>query len=159
IGSAAATGFTNLKLMANGVQVGTTMVSIPANKVIFFDLSGTPLTIPTGQTIQLQLQADVVSEVNRTYQFSMQHNYDIQAFDTTYNVGILSSSTFPINSTSATINAGTITITRSATSRTTSVVASQTNVPLATFDFTAYGEDVKVLTLPISITTNAGGAS
>src|SRR3989344_8731234 len=161
IGSAGAAGFANMKLMAGGVQGGTTIAAMPANKVIFFDMSGSPLSIPSGQTVQLQLKADIVSEVNRTYQFSIQHNYDIQGYDTTYNVGILSGSTFPLNSptTAANINAGSLTITRSSTSRTNAVVASMTNVALATFDFKAYGEDVKLLSLPISISTNAGGAS
>ena len=161
IGSAAASGFANMKLMAAGAQVGSTIAAMPSNKVIFFDLSANPLNIPTGQTVQLQLKADIVSEVNRTYQFSIQHNYDIQAYDTTYNVGILSGSTFPLNSptSAATINAGTLSITRSADSRTTSVVASMTNVKLASFDFTAYGEDVKLLNLPISIVMGAGAAT
>ena len=161
IGSAAASGFQNLKLMAGGVQVGSTQATMPSNKVLFFDLSGSPLSIPTGQTVQLQLKADIMSEVNRTYQFSIQRSYDIIAYDTTYNVGVLSGSTFPSNSptSAATINAGSLSITRSSTSRNTAVVASMTNVALATFDFTAYGEDVKLLNLPISISTNAGGAS
>ncbi len=161
IGSASASGFQNLKLMAGGTQIGTTAASMPSNKVLFFDLSGTPLSIPTGQTLHLQLKADVVAEVNRTYQFSIQHDSDIVSYDTTYNVGVLSGSTFPLNSptSAATINSGSLSITRSSDSRTTSVVASMTNVKLATFDFTAYGEDVKLLTLPISITTGAGGAS
>ncbi|MDE2311653.1 MAG: hypothetical protein KGJ93_00985 [Patescibacteria group bacterium] len=161
IGSAAATGFANLKLYANGTQVGSTLTSMPANKVIFFDLTGSPINVTTGQTVSLQLKADVVSEVNRTYQFSIQHNYDLVSYDSTYNVGILSGSTFPINSptSAATINAGSLTITRDSASRTAAVVASQTAIPLATFDFTAYGEDVKILSLPIKIVVDAGGAS
>lgn len=161
IGSAASTGFQNLRLLANGTQAGATMTSMPTNKVVYFDLSGSPITVSTGQTLNLQLKSDIVSEVNRTYQFSIQHNYDIMSYDTTYNVGILSTSSFPSNSptSAANINAGSLTITRSSSSRTTSVVASQTGIALATFDFTAYGEDVKILNLPISITTNAGSAS
>jgi hypothetical protein len=123
IGTAAASGFSNLKLMAGGVQVGSTLATMPGNKVLFFDLSGSPLNIPTGQTVQLQLKADIMSEVNRNYQFSFLRNYDIIAYDTTYNVGVLSGSTFPLHSptSAATINAGSLSITRSATSRNTAV--------------------------------------
>lgn len=159
IGTAAATAFQNLKLMSGATQVGPTVATMPSNKVVTFDFSASPLSIPTGQTVQLQLKADVMSEVNRTYQFSIQRNYDIVSYDTTYNVGLLSGSTFPLNSTSATINAGSLTITRSSDSRTTSIVASMTGIKLATFDFTAYGEDVKLLNLPISIVMGAGAST
>jgi hypothetical protein len=147
----------NLMLKANGVQVGSTVSGLSAGNMVFFDLSGSPLMINTGNTTQLQLYADLPGGVNRNVQFSIQRNYDVQAFDTTYNVGILSTSSFPQTSTQITINAGSATITRDTTSRTANLAPGMTNVKLATFKICAYGEDEKITSsLPFSITPSGG---
>ena len=158
VGSASPSAFQNVKLVANGTQVGTTMAVFPSNGVGVFDLSANPLMISTGTTAQVQIKADVTGGVNRNFLFSIQRNYDIQAFDQTYNVGILTTagSSFPIQQgTNISILAGSLTITKDATSKTGTVPTSATNVKLATFKFTANGEDMKVLSLPISISVAA----
>ncbi len=157
VGSAALSSIANVKLMANGTQVGSTMTSL-SSTVVFFDLSSAPLMVPTGNTVNLQVIADITGSANRTGNlFSIQRNYDIQSYDTTYNVGILSSSTFPVNGTSFSINAGTLTVNRDVTSRTTQIAPGQTNLTLATFSFQANGEDVKILNLPFKIAGNGSG--
>lgn len=157
IGSAnVLTDLKNLKVMAGGVQYGATVASLPG-QTTFVDMSASPLMIPTGNTVNLQLFVDVVGGVNRTMQFSIQHNYDIISYDTTYNVGILSGSSFPITATQVTINAGTLTVTRDSASRTNQVAPGQTNVQLATFDFQANGEAMKILNLPFQIARLSSG--
>ncbi len=155
------TDIKNIKLMANGTQYGTTATGITTGmNTVFFDLSSNPLVIPTGQTVQMQVMADVTGGANRNFLFSVQHNYDIQAYDSTYGVGILTSGSFPVQqATNITVNQGSLTITRDSASRTNAVASSQTNIQLATFDFTANGEDVKVFSLPVTVTVTGGTAT
>ena len=160
----AANDLKNVILKANGAPQGSPLASLPSNGIAFFDLSANPLMVSTGQTVTMQIFADVMGTPNRSFTFSVQHNYDIVAYDTTYNTGVLTSGTFALNNgsgsgTAISVLAGSLTMNRDASSRTGNVAISATNVKLATFAFKANGEDVKVLTLPFSIALTSGSGN
>jgi hypothetical protein len=57
--------FQNLKLMANGVQFGTVQGVVSPNTVYSF--SGSQLNVPAGQTVNIDVYADTLSNATGTY--------------------------------------------------------------------------------------------
>jgi len=144
----------NIKLYNAGVQVGPTMPSLNPDGTVVFDLSSNPLQIASGQTVNLEIHADVVGGVNRYFKFTVQRSYDIVATDMTYNVGASVTGSFPVNGTQVNVSQGTLTVSKDAASPANYVVPGSTNQTLASFDFTAAGEAVRVTGLTYQITYN-----
>lgn len=166
VGSTSATDIMNFKLYDGGTQLGTAVASMDANKRIAFDLSATPLDITSGVTKQLSLRADIKAGATRTYQFSLQKPSDIVVMDRQYNVSIFP---FPTGGTvgvwtviqaggATTVNAGTLSISRTPTSRSGNIALNGTSMELGTFEFKAAGEDVKVSTLNVRGIVGAAGS-
>ncbi len=167
VGSVAQTDLQNFKLMYNGTtQVGAT-VQQGADKTVVFNLASTPMVIPSGNTVNLYLVADVLGGSTRTYQFTIQRTTDVQVMDTTYNTGIVPSlasgvSPVPTGTTNqVTVNSGTGTVQVDTNSPTGAVAVGAQGQTLATFDFTGSGENIQVSS--ITVTTQpanmAGGGT
>ena len=147
-----ATDLANIKLMNGAQQVGATVPNLNPDGSLVFDLASNPLVIPAGQTNNLSLYVDVTGGVGRYFQFTIQRTYDISGTDQTYNVGAAvsatgSSSSFPINGSNGaqiTVQQGTLTIKKSASSPSGYIAAGSTNQIIGAFDVQATGEAVRV---------------
>lgn len=168
IGSISTSDVQNLKLFNGTTQVGATM-QLASDKTVTFDLSGSPLLIPSGNTVNLYVRGDVVSGSNRNFQFTIQRTSDVTVTDTTYNTGIVpglgsATGTSPIPSGSTTnqvtINAGSATLAVASNSPTGNIAVGATGVTLGTFNFTAAGEDIRISSITVTTTpTNQTGGS
>lgn len=151
LGSAGATNLTNFKLFNGGVQVGPVVASQDVNRMVAFDLSGAPLTITSGTTINLSLRADIIGGSTLTYQWSIQNSSDVQVKDMQYGVSLFpgGGSTFSIVKAAGvtTINSGTNSFSKTSDSPSGTVALNATNVTLGKFVITANGEPVKVTSL------------
>lgn len=147
----ASTDLANIKLMNGSVQVGATALSLNADGTVVFDLSSNPLQIPSGQTVNLMVYADVVGGVNRNFTLTIQRSYDVVSTDMSYNVGASSTGTFPINGSQVSVSQGTLTVSKDANSPANYVVPGSTNQTLASFDFAAAGEAVRITALSYKI--------
>ena len=144
-----ATDLSNIKLVTTGgQQIGQVLTNLKSDGTGTFVMS-TAYEIPSGQTIQVNVYADILAGVNRTLKFNVLNLRDVQARDKTYNVGVNPSASVAMTST--TIEAGTLTITLDPSSPTGNVAPGQTNVTVAKFKVTSYGEQVKVLWVPFKL--------
>ncbi|KKS75924.1 MAG: LPXTG-motif cell wall anchor domain protein [Candidatus Azambacteria bacterium GW2011_GWA2_42_9] len=148
------TDVTNVKLVTTGgQQLGSVLPNLSADGKGTFVMSPA-YEIPSGQTIQVNVYADVVGGVNRTLIFNVLNLRDLQARDKTYNVGVSPSATLALTTT--TVEAGTLTLTLDPSSPTGNIAPSQTNVTVLKVKVVAYGEQVKVLYIPFQIVTGGG---
>ena len=154
IGSAPSNALANLGLFANGVKIGTS-TGINAMGYITFDLTAAPYELPTGATT-LEVRGDVVNGSARTIQLSLQHASDLMVTDSQVNVNVgvttQSQTTFTIN------QAGVITILQGTLvaqsdpvfNSQTNVTGGASNVAIASYQLTSYGEDVKINTVTVT---------
>jgi len=143
------TDVTNIKLVTTGgQQLGQVLPNLKADGSGTFVMSPA-YEIPSGQTIQVNVYADVIAGVNRTMIFNVLNTRDVQARDKTYNVGIAPSGTGAMTTTN--VGAGTLTITLDPSSPTGNVAPAQTNITVAKFKVVAYGEQIKVLYIPFQL--------
>jgi len=144
-----ATDLANIKLVTTGgQQLGQVLPALGSDGKGTFVMSPA-YEVPAGQTIQVNVYADVLGGVNRTLILNVLNLRDIHARDKTYNVGVNVSGT--ITMTTTTIAAGTLTITLNPSSPTGNIALGQTNLTVAKFKVTSYGEQVKVLYVPFRI--------
>ena len=147
----------NIKLVTSGgTQMGATLPSLKSDGTGTFVMSPA-YEIPAGQTIQVNVYADILAGVNRNLKFNVLNLRDIQATDKTYNVGVNPSAS--VTMTQTTIEAGTLTITLDPSSPTGNVSVGQTNVTLAKFKVSSYGEQVKVKFVPFKVTFGTTSSS
>lgn len=155
IGTVNSSDIQNFRLLVDGTQVAQTQ-SLDSNGYVTFTLA-TPKTLTTGSRV-VKVLADITGGASRTFQFSLRTKTDILLVDSSYGVGVGSSSTFPISSTSANTisgtSGGTLTVQKASDSPSDPVTAGASDVPLAKFTFTAYGESFKVETLNVTATTS-----
>lgn len=145
-----ATDVGNIKLVTTGgQQLGAVLPSLKSDGTGTFVMSPA-YEIPSGQTIQVNVYADILAGVNRTLKFNVLNLRDIQARDKTYNVGVNPSAS--VTMTQSTIEAGTLTVTLDPSSPTGNIAPGQTNVTLAKFKVVSYGEQVKVKFVPFKVT-------
>ncbi len=159
-GSAGTSDLENFSLEVAGTELGS-VESMNSNDEIVFDLSDNPYEIEKGQTKNVSLYGDVVGGSNRTIHFQIQEMYHANVFDTEYNVytklnkadswSIVESNT---SGTNTTINAGSLTISKSSNSPTNNIASGATGVVMARFDFKATGEDIRVNSLIVDTTTS-----
>ncbi|MEK7197931.1 MAG: peptidoglycan-binding domain-containing protein, partial [Patescibacteria group bacterium] len=78
----------NIKLVTSGgKQMGATLPSLKSDGTGSFVMSPA-YEIPAGQTIQVNVYADILAGVNRNLKFNVLNLRDIHATDKTYNVGV-----------------------------------------------------------------------
>ncbi len=148
------TDVTNIKLVTTGgAQIGATLANLKSDGTGTFVMSPA-YEIPSGQTIQVNVYADVIAGVNRTMKFNLLNLRDVLARDKTYNVGVNPDSSEVM--TSSTVEAGTLTLTLDPSSPTGNIAPGQTNVTVLKVKVVAYGEQVKVLYIPFRITMTGG---
>lgn len=160
VGSVSASDITNLRLYVDGVQAGSAVASTNASGYVTFDLTNSPVRLNTGNRV-IKVVGDIVGGSTRTFMFSLRQASDAMLIDTDLNQPVLAtanSSTFSARSaTSATIDGGALSITKAANSPTSNVAVDATNVKLATFEFRASGENVKVESLDVNADTSING--
>ena len=145
-----ATDLGNIKLVTTGgQQLGAVLPNLKGDGTGTFVMSPA-YEIPAGQTIQVNVYADILAGVNRTLKFNVLNLRDIQATDKTYNVGINPDAS--VTMTQSDVKAGTLTITLDPSSPTSNIAPGQTNLTLAKFKVASYGEQVKVKFLPFKVT-------
>jgi len=156
IGSVPSNAFANLGLFANGVKVATA-TGINSMGYVTFDLTAAPYSLPTGATT-LEVRGDIVNGSSRTVQLSLQHASDLMVTDSQVgaNVAVTNqgSSTFSINQGGLiTISQGTLVAQADTTFNSqTNVTGGASNVAIASWKLTSYGEDVKVNTVTVQPT-------
>jgi len=162
LGSNDADDIKNFRLYVDGNQVGSAVAMADADDKVTFDLSASPKRLETGGRV-IKLVADVVGGSGETVQFSLRRASDVRAVDTELNQPVLAtanSSAFSARSaTSATINSGTVSVVKAASSPTANVSLNAAGVKWATFEMRASGEDVKIdnLNIDVAVSSSADG--
>ena len=154
IGSAANGSLANIKLFVDGVQAGTA-ATVNSNGYIVFDLSGAPYTLTTGGHT-VEVRADITGGSARTFYVSLQNAADFMVTDSQLNVNVApstSGSTFSISQAGTiSVNAGSATFQQDpAFTSTTNITGGASNAVIGQFSLTGYGEDVKVMSLPVTV--------
>lgn len=155
VGSASMSDIRNLKLLVNGVQVGSTLAQASGNGNAVFDVSAANLKLSTGNTT-VELYADIAGSPNRDVTVRLLRPYDIHLVDSQYNAGI-SLKTLTDDSTKVSINKGQITVSLASDTPTGNIPLAASNITLAKFTIYAAGEPVKVKYVDYKIT--GGGVS
>jgi hypothetical protein len=160
LGSSYDADIQNIKLMDGATQLNG-VVAVVKNKTVEFDLTtmtGGGYKILAGQTKQLTLNGDIIAGTNRTFQWSIQKQYDLRATDMQYNI-----QAFVNNNTTATwavvkaavatdIKTGSLSVSVATDSPSSNIPDAATGVTLAKFNFKASGEDVKITDLTVICT-------
>ena len=153
IGSAPSNAFANLGLYVNGVQIATS-TGVNAMGYISF-IPTTPYSLATG-TATLEVRGDIVNGSARTVQLSLQHASDLMVTDSQVGVNVSvvtqGTSTFTINqANTVSIQQGTLVAQSDPTFNSqTNVTGGASNVAIASYKLTSYGEDVKVNTVTVT---------
>ena len=158
-GSAPANSLANVNMYIDGVSTGkvATMGSITGSNYAMFDFSAAPISLSTGSHT-IDLRADVVGGASYTVQVAVEQASDLTLFDPQVGVNLASlgaaGAVFTANSAaSITINQGSASVVIDPTFNSmTNVTGGATNVDIAKFQVTGYGEDVKVQTLSVTPT-------
>jgi hypothetical protein len=154
IGSAPSNTLANVALYVDGTKVSS--ASINSNMQFVFDLASTPYNLTTGSH-NVEVRGDIVGGANRNFYLSLEKSSDLAINDSQVSSGTIAVT--PTNNGSlnnllgglVSIKNGTLTINQdTAFNNTTNLVSGATNVKMAAFKFTAYGEDVKVNSLTFS---------
>jgi len=162
IGSAPSNALANVQLFVDGVSKG--MATINSNNQFVFDMSAMPVVLTTGAHL-IEARADVVGGAYRNFYMSLEQAADLRIEDSTL-PGVqvtptyLSGSLTNVNGGTVTVNNGTLTITQDpAFNNTTTLVGGASQVTIASFKVTAYGEDVKITSLPFQLVSNVVGST
>jgi redox-sensitive bicupin YhaK (pirin superfamily) len=161
IGSVNNTDIVNFRLMVDGVVVST-VANMDMNGYVTFPLA-TPKTLTTGTRV-IKVLADVVAGSSRTFQFSIRNKTDLGLIDTQYNSGIaatFNSASFPASPVAATtINSGSVTVQKASTSPSGNATLNGSDVVLARYTLTTYGEALKIENVKAGFTyVNVGGGN
>jgi hypothetical protein len=122
---------------------------------------GTSTRLNTGSH-QVWVTGDIVGGSSRTFQFQIRSTGDIVAVDAELNASVIptkAGSTFGSVSSAVMTIAGTsggnVTVTKAASSPTSNVTAGASSVKLATYEFRATGERMKIESLNVNANTSA----
>ncbi len=163
IGSAPSNTLANVALYVDGTKVSS--AAINANMQYVFDLTAAPYSLTTGSH-NVEVRGDVSGGANRNFYLSLEKASDLMINDSQVSGGTVSITPTYLSGTLNNLNGGLVTILNgtltinqdTAFNNTTNLVAGATNVKMAAYKFTAYGEDVKVNSLSF-LPTFASGAS
>ena len=155
IGSAPSNALANVALYVDGTKVST--ASINGNMQYVFDLTATPYAMTTGSH-NVEVRGDVVGGANRNFYLSLEKASDLMINDSQVSGGTVSITPTYLTGTLNNLNAGLVSISNGtltinqdiAFNNTTNLVSGATQVKMAAYKFTAYGEDVKVNSLAFS---------
>lgn len=144
----------NFRLLVDGVQQGSAVSQVDANGYVTF--SGFTKTLATGSRV-VKVIADVIGGSSRIIQMSLRNKADLDAKDSQYGVNVSATGTFPASTATLTINSGSMTVVKATDSPSGNVADGASNVKLAKYTFTAYGEGIKVETLLVDFTHVTSG--
>ncbi len=151
IGSAQQADMNNFRLLVDGTQVGQVQ-SLDSNGYAYFSFS--PITLKSGTRV-FRVLADVIGGSSRNFQFQIRNVSDVNFVDTQYNTTISPSNTFPVGSASSnSIASGTLVIQKASDSPSGNVTDNSSDVTLAKYTVTAYGEPMKIETLKVGATSS-----
>ena len=164
VGSAPVDAIQNLTLYIDGAKVsGPVAINAANNNKVTFDLGATPYNLTTGSHT-FDVRGDIVKGSWRTATFSVENVSDLM-FEDSNLAGVniaatIANATFTQSAATfgtITVNKGSVTANVDPNFTANKVTGGATNVPIGQFTMKAYGEDVKVSTLRVSIatTTNA----
>jgi len=164
IGSISPTAITNLHLFVDGASVGSAAGitnSGSVSNVVIFDLTGSPLSLNTGNHT-IELHGDVVGGSSYTFDFSLQTSADVVLVDPNYNVNIqltdVNAQLFQLAPGVSGISSGTVSVQQDSSFTATQFVQNSSGVVLGSWTMKAYGENVKVQDLTATIKLNGGNA-
>lgn len=140
----------NFRLLIDGVQVAS-QASLDANGYVTF--SGFTKTLTSGAR-NIKVMADVTGGSSRIIQMSLRNVADLDVRDSQYNVNVAATGTFPASGTAMTINSGSMTVVKTSDSPSGNVTNNASDVLLAKYTFTAYGEPIKVESLAVAVDTS-----
>ena len=155
IGSVLTDDLQNFELYIDGTKVGETVERVDSSGYVNFTFAEKKNLTATNHTFKVMV--DIVGGSSRTTSLSLQRTSDASFIDSEYNVPILIAGITTATSFSAktsgtqTISSGSLTITKKTTSATGNVVKTATNVSLASYEFKASGESVKVESLRANV--------
>lgn len=152
VGSAPSNTLSNVALYVDGTKVST--ASINSNMQFVFDLAAAPYNLTTGSH-NVEVRGDIVGGANRNFYLSLEKASDLMINDSQVSGGTISITATYLTGTLNNLNAGLVTILNgtltinqdTAFNNTTNLVGGATNIKMAAYKFTAYGEDVKVNSL------------
>ncbi|MDD2231222.1 MAG: hypothetical protein PHY48_17705, partial [Candidatus Cloacimonetes bacterium] len=160
IGTIAADDLQNLALYQGSTKLGATATQLDADKTVTFDLSSSPFEINKTNK-DFTLKGDIVGGTNRTYQFSIQSMDDVSVTDVENGVrikaGDADSWTVIQAAAATTISVGSLTVVKTPSVATGNVAKGALDQLLASFDFKATGEPIKITT--INLEANTGMAN
>jgi hypothetical protein len=149
IGSIYKDDLENFAIYVDGIKAGNGTLN-ESNELIF-DLTSSAYRINTGNHV-IEVKADIVKGSNRNFSFQMQTKANIVFTDTNYNVNVAPDQ--HVNGVTHTISSGSTTVAADSTFNATEIVRTASNATLARFTMKAWGEDVKVNQLKVSIDLN-----
>ncbi len=144
-GSADDNDLTNIRLFVDGVAVGNTVAQFTNGRATF-DLSANPLRLETGTRI-IKVLANIVGGSGETYDVEIRRAADARFVDSELGQPILITGTW--SGSANTISAASLSVTRAPNSPSTNISVGATSVKLATFEFRASGENVKIETITV----------
>ncbi len=156
IGSAPSDALSNIRMYIDGSDTGkvATVIAINGSNYASFDFTSAPITMTTGSHT-VDMRADVQKGSSRTIQVSVQQASDFTITDPQVGVNIaLGNVNVSADATAASVSIGTGTITLIADptfQSMTTITGGSSNVAVAKFKLHAYGEDIKISTLPITV--------
>ncbi len=158
VGSAQPSSIGNLSLFINGVKKSQSSISM--NNVVTFDLgAGEKIN---GSAI-VEVRGDVFSGSSRNFYFTLENASDFQVIDPDYNVvapvTVAGSAFTSVYSNRWVINGtagGSVVATLDTASPTGDIVSGVSNVTLAKYTLSTYGEDEKVSQIAVRIVHDAG---
>ena len=162
IGSINYNDLQNFRLFVDGAQVGNAVANLDANGYVTF-APATSYALATGSRV-IRVLADVVGGSSRNFSFSLRRASDIGLVDSSFGVDIrptVSGGTFAtIIAGTQTINSGSVTVQKATNSPSGNIILGGSDVVLAKYTITAYGEAVKIETLRAGFTyTNPLGGN
>jgi hypothetical protein len=157
IGSVQSSAITNLQLYVDGNAVGTagTVTSVGGQSQVVFDFTGSPVSLNTGSHT-VSLEGNIIGGTSFTFEYSIQTAADIVLYDTNYNVNVPltysgGGTVFQLNPGLTTINSGTVSVQSDPAFTATQFVSNSSQVTLGQWDLTAYGENVNVNQLKVTL--------
>ena len=163
LGSIDSANVINLRLYADGVQVGSAVPVMNSDRTVTFDLSASPMLLST-QSHTVKVLANITGGSGRTLQLSVQRSSDAMFVDNQLNQPVTLNTTNTSTNFSAassglqTIAAVTassgVSVSTDPSSPNQSVAVAASNVKWATFAMLASGENVKVSDLYVVANTS-----
>ncbi|MFA6969187.1 MAG: peptidoglycan-binding protein [Candidatus Paceibacterota bacterium] len=164
LGSIDSAYLTNLRLYVDGVQVGSAVSAMGANRSVTFDLSANPASLSTQSHI-VKVLANITGGASRTVQLSVQRSSDGMFVDSQLNQPVTPQylgttfgavTTAVVTMSSVTGTTGT-SVSLSASSPNSNVAVGASNVKWASFNMLASGENVKVNDLYVTASSSVSG--